>query len=264
MKQNIIMIIILVALFFFGLLIYDFSDELDKSVTAHDWYALENDEMTVISFKDYKFSYYYSATGEKVSLYDLCITYRYNRSINVIKLKCNIKGNKLYVSKVTDDELNLTIDGEEKKFYATEDKAKEAAFIKNNNLSNEEFSELMTIDLNKFTITTANDIVNLYKSKDVKLIAFASENKTIQNALNLKALYNLAAHSNKSLLVINYNKIESSELNKLLKLNNRIPKSTAEFNENMISLYVVGNKKFELITDIEVSAFSEVNNYNNI
>ena len=56
MKQNIIMIIILVALFFFGLLIYDFSDNLDNSVINHEWYALDNEQMTVLSFEDNKFA----------------------------------------------------------------------------------------------------------------------------------------------------------------------------------------------------------------
>lgn len=258
------MIVILVALFFFGLLIYDFSDELDNSVTVHDWYALEDDEMTVISFKDRKFSYFYEATGKKVSLYDLCVTYRFNRSINVIKLNCNVKGNKLYVSEITENELILTIDGKEKTFYATKDLANEAAFMAKNNLSKEEFKDLMIIDLNKFTITTADDVVSLYKSKNVKLVAFVNEEQTIKNALNLRALYNLAANSNKSLLVIDYSKLSAVELAKLIKINDKIPENISDFNKNIIPIYIVGNKSFELTTDISVNAFSEVNNYNNI
>ncbi|MDD4795992.1 MAG: hypothetical protein PHG03_05520, partial [Bacilli bacterium] len=153
MKQNIIMIILLVALFIFGLLIYDFSDELNPSITDHDWYSIE-DEMTVISFKDRKFSYFYASTGEAVSLYELCINYRFNKSINVIKLNCNLRQNKLYITKTTDEELILTIDGEEKTFYASEVLAKEAKFMESNKLSKSEFNDLMNIDLNKYTITT--------------------------------------------------------------------------------------------------------------
>ena len=43
MKQNIILIIILIGLFIFGLLIYDFSDELDKTLYNNSWYIYEND-----------------------------------------------------------------------------------------------------------------------------------------------------------------------------------------------------------------------------
>lgn len=264
MKQNIIMIIILVALFFFGLLIYDFSDELDNSVTSHDWYLLENGEMTALSLKDQQFSYFYVSTGKKVSLYDLCITYRFNRSINVIKLNCNMRGNKLYISSITDDELKLTIDGEEKTFYSTEEKAKEASFREKNNLSKEDFADLMNIDLNKFTITTVNDILELHKSKNVKLLAFVNDDKTIKNALNLRTLYNISANSNKSLLIINYDELTSVELAKLVKLNKNLPQDVKEFNNDKISIYIVGNKSFELTTDLDINTFSEVNDYNSI
>ncbi len=264
MKQNIIMIVILIALFFFGLLIYDFSDELDHTVTSHDWYSLEEEEMTVISFKDRKFSYFYASTGEKVSLYDLCITYRFNRSINVIKLNCNVKGNKLYITEISEDELILTIDGKEKTFYKNEELAEEANFKEKNNLSEEDFNKLMDIDLNKFTTTKVEEIISLHKSKNVKLLAFVNEDKTIRNALNLKALYNLSANSNKSLLVLDFEKLTNIEFNQLVKLNNKIPKDISEFNKDIISIYIVGNKNFELTTDIEVTTFNEVDDYNDI
>ncbi|MFA6777238.1 MAG: hypothetical protein WCR80_02135, partial [Bacilli bacterium] len=195
MKQNIIMITLLIALFIFGLLIYDFSDELDSSITEHDWYSVYEDEMTIISFKDQKFSYFYASTGEAVSIYELCLNYRFNKSINVIKLNCNIRQNKLYITKITEEELILTIDGEEKTFYASENLANEAKFMETNNLSQEEFNDLMNIDLNKYTLTSSDDINLLYKSKETKLIAFVSDTKTIKNALNLRALYNLTNNS---------------------------------------------------------------------
>lgn len=263
MKQNIIMIILLVALFIFGLLIYDFSDELDPSITDHDWYSIE-DEMTVISFKDRKFSYFYAANEKPVSLYELCINYRFNKSINVIKLNCNLRQNKLYITKTTDEELILTIDGEEKTFYASEVLAKEAKFMESNKLSKSEFNDLMNIDLNKYTITTFADINTLYKSKETKLIAFVSDTKTIKNALNLRALYNLTNNSSKPVLVIDYNTLKDVELVKLAKLNKEIPTNINDFNQNNIPIYIIGNKSFKLATDIDVSAFSEVNNYNNI
>lgn len=175
-----------------------------------------------------------------------------------------MKGNKLYISSLTEEELKLTIDGKDKTFYATKEAANEAAFREKNNLSKEEFSDLMNIDLNKFTITTADDIVSLHKSKNVKLVAFVNEDNTIKNALNLRALYNLSANSNKALLIIDYNKMTSVELAKLVKLNNTLPEDIKDFKKNIIPIYIVGNKSFELATDLEISTFSEVNDYNNI
>ena len=46
----------------------------------------------------------------------------------------------------------------------------------------------MNIDLSIFTMSNVSEITKLYKNKETKLIAFVSENNTIQNALNLKAL----------------------------------------------------------------------------
>lgn len=264
MKQNIIMIIILIALFLFGLVIYDFSDELDTSLTSHKWHLIDNEKMTVINFNKQKFSYYYKDTEEVVSSHEMCKTYRFNKSINVIKLNCNVKANKLYISSFSEDELKLTIDGVDKIFYRTEEMAKDADFIEKNNLTKEDFNDLMKIDLNKFTITTTDDIVNLYKSKNIKLIAFASDDNTIKNALNLKALYNITSNSNKSLLVIDYTKLTNEELASLVKLNNDLPDEIKNFNKSIIPIYIVGNKSFELVTDLEINAFSEVNDYNNI
>lgn len=132
MKQNIIMVVILITLFFFGLLIYDFSDALDDEIVSHDWYLMQEEQMTIMSFKNNQFSYYYEATKKPVTLYDSCLTYRFNRSINVIKLNCSVKGNKLYIVAVNDETLMITVEGEEKTFYAT----KEAAEIINSENKN--------------------------------------------------------------------------------------------------------------------------------
>lgn len=264
MKQTIIMIGILVALFLFGLLIYDFSDELESSTVFHDWYALDDSRMTVLSFKDNKFSYYIKENNEKINEYQSCTDFRYNRSINVIKLKCDAKGNKLYISQITDNELILTIAGEEKIFYASEQLVAEAEFIKDNNITKKEFADLMNIDFSVFTMSNDSEIINLYKSKETKLIAFISENNTIQNALNIKALYNLSVNSNKPLVVIDYQKLEQSELTKLTKYNKKLPKKIGDFDENKISLYLVGNKKFELFKDIKIFTFNEIDSYNEI
>src|SRR5574344_1762892 len=109
MKQNIIMVIILIALFFFGLLIYDFSDQLSSDVTKHDWYLYQNNDLTVMSFKKNKFVYYKVSSGKSIKGYESCSTYTYNKSINVVKLNCSATGNKIYMASYDDDTLKLTI-----------------------------------------------------------------------------------------------------------------------------------------------------------
>ncbi len=65
-KQNVVMAIILIFLFVFGLLIYDFSDKLDDNISNNNWYRLENNKMTVVNFKNEKFSYLYDENKEEV------------------------------------------------------------------------------------------------------------------------------------------------------------------------------------------------------
>ena len=48
MKQNIILIVILIGLFVFGLLIYDFSDALDDVLYDSSWYIYEDGKLNKI------------------------------------------------------------------------------------------------------------------------------------------------------------------------------------------------------------------------
>ncbi|MDD4706232.1 MAG: hypothetical protein PHS24_03370 [Bacilli bacterium] len=260
MKQNIIMIIILLILFLFGLLIYDFSDELDKSVSDHNWYRVENNELTVISFKDRVFSYYYVETKKPVGLFELCTSFRYNHSINVIKLNCNIKENKLYIASVDDKKLTITINGIENIFYINESEAIKADFIKQNNLNEEQFGDLMNTSLIKFNTTTTDEVVNMFKVKKSQLVAFVTKELTIQNALNLKALYNFISNTNTNVFVLDIDTLEASEIEKFSKIDIKISDIIKQAPKS-ISIYNIGNKKHELITGIEVKAFSEVDSY---
>lgn len=99
MKQNIILIVILIGLFVFGLLIYDFSDALDDVLYDSSWYIYEDGKLNKMDFKDNEFSYVNVDSGKVLDNYKSCHTFRYNRSINVIKLNCNINENKIYVSR---------------------------------------------------------------------------------------------------------------------------------------------------------------------
>ncbi len=260
MKQNIIMIIILVILFLFGLLIYDFSDELDKTVSDYNWYRIENNKLTAISFKDQVFSYYYVENKNPVSLFELCTSFRYNRSIKVIKLNCNIKENKLYIADVDDKKLTITINGVENIFYRSKPEAIKADFIKQNNLNEEQFENLMNTSLSDFNITTANEVVNMYQVKNNQLVAFVTKELTIQNALNFRALHNFISNTNTDVFVIDIDSLSASEIEKFSKINIKINEIIKQA-PNSISIYNIGNKKHELITGIEVKAFSEIDGY---
>jgi len=261
MKQNIIMIVILIALFFFGLLIYDFSDELDDTIVRHDWYRLEEQKMTIISFKDGKFSYYYEENNLPVTLYELCLTYRFNRSINVIKLNCSVKGNKLYISEFDAEKLIITIDGEEKMFYHSSVAATEANFILNNEMTRSEFEELMNFDLTRYSLVTIDEVNALYKTKGVKFVAIVNQGQTINNALNLLALYNYTNKINKDIQVLVIEDLSNNELGKLNKLNSSIASDLKDYDFDKIPLFGVGDKKFELVTNINVKTYSEAKNY---
>lgn len=261
MKQNIIMLVILLILFLFGLLIYDFSDAIDKNISDYKWYRISYNKLTAISFKDQNFSYYYVETKKPVSLFESCNTYRYNRSINVIKLNCHIKENKLFLSNVNEKELTININGEENHFYINETEAIKADFMKQNNLNEEQYNNLMDTSLTKFNIITFDDVIKMFKSKKNQLIAFVNDEVTIQNALNLKALHNFINNTNNNIYVVDLNNLEASEIEKFNNINIKIKEISAK-NKQAISIYSIGNKEIQLITGIEVKAFSELDNYN--
>lgn len=253
MKQNIIMIIILVMLFFFGLLIYDFSDELDVVLSDNNWYKLEEKELTVLSFKDREFSYYYKSTEKPFGAFEPCTTFRYNRSINIIKLNCNIKENKLFIASVDDSKLTITINGIEKTFYVSEEEALKADFIETNNLNEDEFVDLMDTSLSNFKKISVEELIELRNGKDKKLIAFVTKVKTIQNALNLKALNNLNVNTNIDIHVVDIDLFTEDDTKDLEKINLDI----AKLDEATISIFNIGNKKTETFTNIVINTYNE-------
>ena len=264
MKKNIMMIVILIALFFFGVLIYDFSDELTEEIANNEWYTVQETGLTVVSFKNNKFSYLLAATNKPLAGYEKCKNYRFNNSINVVKLNCSTKAHKLYITSSDDEKLVISIDGDEKTFYNSKEAALVAAFQVENNLTAEELNKLLSVDLSKFTGTTVSAVNTLYKGKTTKLVAFVSGGAGLKNALNLNGLETLADNSIHELVVLNSEKLTTAELKKLNKLNKSIPTKPEELSSNTIMVYAVGKKKCKLIATIDVNSLSEINNYNNV
>lgn len=262
MKQNVIMIVILIALFVFGLLIYDFSDELDKSITSHNWYIYENNDISVMSFKNNEFTYYQLGSKKDISDYDLCTTYRYNRSINVIKLNCSVIGNKIYIASYDKNTLKITIDGKEKVLYRSEELAKEDEFKKANNLTEEEYEQLINKDILKYNSNTIDEIITLYKSKTTKYVAFINSNITYHNALNYKALDNIISKTDKVIVTITTDDLSLIEAQKLHEISDVFSEKATDYVSDEIRIYQIGNKKVKLIDTINVKNILDASNYN--
>ncbi len=259
MKQNIIMIIVLVILFLFGLVIYDFSDELDKSISDLDWYKVEGSRVSVLNFENQKFSYFNKEDGKQLEPFSSCKSFRYNRSINVIKLNCHISANKLYIVSASDNKLVMTINGEENVFYPSEKEAIKADFIKKNNLNEEDYTDLMEISFTDYNLINKDRLIEIYNSKEIELVTFVTKEETIQNALNIRALHNFIINSNTDVYLVDIDTLLEEDIKDL----NKIKIDIKEIKENLkksISIYNIGSKTKELITGIEVSTYGELSN----
>jgi len=261
MKQNIIMIAILVALFFFGLLIYDFSDELDKSISSRSWYAVMEGELARVSFSNHNFVFVNPETDERIPHFSDCVTYRFNRNINVIRLNCNVKGNKIHLSNITDDSITLTLDGDEVDFFILEEEAWNADFRNRNNLTLEEFNSIISFDFNKYTEVRASDVEAITRGDD-RYVAFVNNSQTFKNALNVEALRNFANNSSIPVVVIIIDDLTNEDLARLRRLNREIHSNVEDFDLDTILLYKAGDRKLTFIDEIDVYDFSEAESYN--
>lgn len=261
MKQNIILIILLVALFLFGLVIYDFSDQLIDDLTKHDWYTYENNKLEVMSFKKNKFSFYNNETKKAARNYANCTTFSYNKSINVIKLNCNITENKIYINSYDKETLKITINGEELILYSTKKGASEANFRFNNNLSLKEYNELININLTKYTYDTVDEIVKLYKSKNNTYVAFVNNDITYENVLNYKALDKVVILTNNNLVIITTNDLNDFEVAKLHEIYKGFSDKATDYIKNDIDVYLIGNKKVKPVSTISINNINEIDKF---
>lgn len=249
MKQNIIMIGILIALFVFGLLIYDFSDELDKKITNHKWYLYENNTVDVMSFTNNEFSYYNLDSKKTLNDYRDCVTYRYNKSIKVIKLNCSILGNKIYIESFNDETLKITVEGKEKILYSTKEKALIESFKEKHNLTEEEYQKLVNVDFNKYNYLMVDEIISLYKGKTIKKIALINTNVTYLNALSFQKLDEYLKSNEVSFL--NVDNLTEEEATKLSNISELFSKQPKDYIKSEINIYEIGKKQIKLIDTME-------------
>lgn len=248
MKKGVVFILMLLILFLGALLIYDFSDIPDDTLTSHDWYLLENNEFYVLNLKDNKFSF--KNLNNDSDKYKKCHTYKYNNSSNVIKLDCNIKGNKFYIATYDENKLVVTFNGDEKVLFSSQELALENKFILDNNISYEKYNSLLNVEIDDNFYIDYNEFLKYYKSKNKKNIGFVTDDINYKNVLNYNRLKEII---DESYLLINLNKLSENELKDIYK---KIGINI--YNFDLVSIYEIGNKKVKLINTIDIKNINDL------
>lgn len=255
MKKNIILISLLILLFVFGLLIYDFSDNLDKEITNKNWFLVEDNDLYEISFKDNNFVYL--KNNKKIVDFEDCKNYHFNNSTNVVKLGCNNK--KAYIASFNENTLTMTIDNKESTYYSSEDLAYEENFKKQNELTDDEYKSLVAIDLSEYSSISMKELNSIYKGKKNVNIALVNETINYNNVFNMNVLTTMIKKSEQKYQLLFIDKLNETNLEKL----NSYTKQK-EYNSNEILIYEVGNKKFKLKEKIKITDKEEMNKKINI
>lgn len=257
MKKKIFLGLILVLLFVFGILIYDFSDEMDSLLTGHKWYLEDNNELYVLSLKNNNFSYV-KENGDTLSEYNTCKTYHYNSNVSMLKLRCNNETKKMYISSYDDKKLVLNEDGEEKVFYSSKELALIEEFKSNNHLTDKEYNKLISINFNDGLIIDYKKFNELYKNKKLFYLGIITNNVNYENVYNYQVLNNLISNSTKKIYLINIDKLNSEELTKINRLIN------IDNGEENLNIYEIKNKKIKCKLTINALNKSDINKYTNI
>lgn len=255
MKKNIILISLLILLFVFGLLIYDFSDNLDKEITNKNWFLVEDNDLYEISFKDNNFVYL--KNNKKIVDFEDCKNYHFNNSTNVVKLGCSNK--KAYIASFNENTLTMTIDNKESTYYSSEDLAYEENFKKQNELTDDEYKSLVAIDLSEYSSISMKELNSIYKGKKNVNIALVNETINYNNVFNMNVLTTMIKKSEQKYQLLFIDKLNETNLEKL----NSYTKQK-EYNSNEILIYEVGNKKFKLKEKIKITDKEEMNKKINI
>ena len=241
MKQNIILIVILIGLFVFGLLIYDFSDALDDVLYDSSWYIYEDGKLNKMDFKDNEFSYVNVDSGKVLDNYKSCHTFRYNRSINVIKLNCNINENKIYVSRFDKNSLVMQINGVEKTYYSSKEEA---------------------IDFTKYSSIIPAEFDTLLNSKETNYVAVVNSNVNYANISNYVALDKFISEAKKNVLLLNVSNITKEDAKNLHSKSDYFSADVSEYITNEINVYMIGNKKIKFVTKLDFKDLKSAKKFN--
>ena len=218
MKRKIFLFIILILLFIFGVLIYDFSDEMDKKLTDQKWYSINDNEIYELSLSNNKFTLT-DELGNNANEYESCNNYQYNSNVSMIKLNCNGSNKKIYITSYN-NKLVLNDDNQERIFYSSKEIALIENFKEENNLSDQEYDELLSLNFKDDLFISYQRFLDLYKGKNSVYIGIITNNINYDNVYNYQVLNNLINSSSKDFYLINVDSLNESELLKLNKITN--------------------------------------------
>ena len=257
MKKKIFLSLVMIVLFVFGILIYDFSDEMGEELVGHSWYMTNNNEVYVLSLKNNIFDLK-DEEGKKAEMYRTCSTFQYNSNVSMIKLRCEGASKKIYISNADDNSLVLNDEGEEYAFYNSRELALVEDFKTENELSNEEYDELLSISFDQNLIINYNKFMSLYKGKSSVYVAFITNNINYHNVYKYVVLNNLITNSSKKFYLINVDNLNEEELKKINKI--------TDVEEYKDVVYVFEVKKKNIKTKVKIDALGKKDliNYQNI
>ena len=256
MKKKLFLLIVLIVLFVFGVLIYDFSDEVDEVLLKNKWYFDSNNEIYILSFKDNKLEFV-TEDGKKYEDYNNC-TYQFNKNVSMLKLKCDKGSKKLFIKEYDDKKLVLNEDNIDKYFYSSRELALIENFKKTNNLTDNDYNSLISINFEDDLFINYKVFHDLLKSKIKVYVGIISNNISYENVYNYQVLNNLINNSSKKFYLLNVNDLTEEEITKLKKYIKQ------DSYDNKLYVYEVNNKKIKVKVIIDTINKNDINNYKNI
>ena len=257
MKKKLFIAGILIVLFIFGILIYDFSDDIDPLLLDNTWYINNNKEIYTLSLKNNKFSLV-NENNELVSEYKNCTSYQYNSNVSMIKLKCDGLSKKIYISEYDKEKLVLNENGVDRNYYSNKEIALIEKFKEVNELSDNDYNNLISINFNEDLFIGYKVFNSLLKSKDKVYVGLISNNINYENVYNYQVLNNLITNSTKKFYLLSIDKLNQEELDKLnkqTKVNNY---------EDKIYVYEVSKKGINNKVIIDTTSKNDLSNYKEI
>lgn len=248
MKKGVVLVLILSVLFMGAILIYDFSDIPDEMLAGHEWYLVDNNEVYVLKLEDNKFSFKNKNSEE--DRYQNCNTFKYNNSSNIIKLDCSIKNNKIYIATYDENKLVVTLNGEERTLYSSEELALEYKFIENNNLSEEKYNELFNLKFDDKYFINVDQFVKIYNGKSKINVVLVTSKLNYKNILDY---VKLSKEIDNGYKLINIDSLSDSDIEKLYKYI-----GITEFEYDLVTIYDVCKRDVSIKEIIDVKSYKEL------
>ena len=129
--------------------------------------------------------------------------------------------------------------------------ALEHNFMDENNLSENEYLELLNLKFDEDYYMTYKEFNSLYKSKNTKNIVVVSNDRNYKNILNYKYLDNILTDN---YALINKDDLTEKELNDICK-----KLKLTDVNSSSLFVFEVGNKKSTLKETINIKNIEEIN-----